>query len=382
MPETMTEAQRALRERVEAFVEHELMPLEQGLPEAQDAPVPETVRLAVVTRARSAGIYGALQPDEHGGDPTGPVERVLVVEALARSNLRLARLALGPGPGMLAGVQGPLRERYLLPLLAGEKRSALAITESRDGKSPTIAERRDGMLRIRGKKSYVTGGADADFYLVWVELTGAAHGAEGRALVIVDRDTPGLSIERAFRSLDGSHHVQLAFDEVAIPESQRLPETNARTSRTQAGLTALRLLVAARASGAALWAVEHASQRLAEPRKGGPPLGDNDAVRLRLADMGIATYAARSVLYRTARLLAHGDDARNQAMVAKVLCTESAVQAIDRAIALEGGQALVVGHPLERLHRELQALLLAEGASDVLRQSLAKGMLEHGFSKL
>jgi acyl-CoA dehydrogenase len=377
MPELLSETQRALRERIATFIERELRPLEASLPEDPGAPVPESVRRAVVERARRAGIHAALQPDGNGADAIGPVERVLVIETLAQSNLRLTRYALGPGPGLLAGLQGPLRERYLLPLLAGEKRSALGITEPRDGQSPLRAERREGMLYLRGKKSYVTGGADADFYLVLARIAQPGDGPESRALVIVDRGVPGLVMEREFRSVDGSHHVQLAFDDVCVPESQLLPDASAGSSRTQSGLAGMRLQVAARASGAARFAVEHTRARLAHQ-----PLGQNEAVRLRLAEMCAAVYAARSVLYRTARLLASGEDARNQAMMTKVLCTESAVQAVDRALALGGGQALVVGHPLERLHRELQTLLQAEGASDVLRQSLAKGVLEHGFTAL
>ncbi|MFI5306207.1 MAG: acyl-CoA dehydrogenase family protein [Polyangiales bacterium] len=378
MPEMLDGAQRDLLARVQAFVDTELRPLELSLPDDPDASVPDDVRRTVIARARHAGLYGALQPVAVGGAALPPLERVLLIETLSRSNLRVARHVLGPGPGMLAGVSGALRERYLLPLLAGEKRSALAITEPRDPSLRTIAQRNEGTLRVRGTKSYVTSGADADFYLVMVALEEPSSGAGRRALLIVDRDSPGLSIVRRFRSLDGSHHVELRFEDVVVPESQLLPEAPTGASRAQTGIAEMRLQVAARATGGAGFALDHTRARLLEPHRN-KALGEDPAVRLRVADMGLALYAARSALYRAARVLGRGEDARNHAIAAKVLCTESAVRVVASAIAVAGGQALVAGHPLERLHRELQALLLTEGASDVLRQSLAKGMLEHGF---
>jgi acyl-CoA dehydrogenase len=309
----------------------------------------------------------------------GAVERVITVETLAQANLRLARYALGPGPGMLAGARGALREHYLQPLLAGEKRSALAITEPRDGQHRTVARRVAGALRVSGRKSYVTGGAEADFFVVSVAIEAAGAEPEARALVVIDRDAPGLLVERAFRSADGSGHVQLLLTDVEVAEDRVLSAPVEAEERVRAGLSDLRMRVAARATGGALWAIDHVTARLREPHRAGIPLGEREGVRLRLSDMALALYGARSALYRTARLLDGGGEARTEVMAAKVLCTEAGVQVLDRAVLLAGGEGLIEGHPLSRLQRELHALLIAEGASDVLRQSLGKAIVERGF---
>ena len=376
----MTAEQRTLRERVGEFVRRELSPLEARLPEGGE--VPGELRREVAARARAAGIHGLLQP---AGIPAeaasvGAVERVIAVETLAQANLRVARYALGPQPGLLAGAQGRTRERYLLPLLAGEKRSALAITEPRDGQHRTIARRDGEAWLVSGRKSYVTGGAEADFFVVAVALEGDDDGeTAARALVIVDRDADGLTVERTFHTMDGSGHVQLLLREVRVDREHVLSPPSEADARVRAGLGDMRLLVAARACGGALWAIEHVTGRVRQPHATGIALGQREGVRLRLADMALATYAARSALYRTARLLERSDDARTELMAAKVLCTEAAAQVLDRAVLLAGGEALVAGHPLGRLQRELQALLLAEGAADVLRQSLGKAIVERGF---
>jgi alkylation response protein AidB-like acyl-CoA dehydrogenase len=242
-----------------------------------------------------------------------------------------------------------------------------------------VARRVADALRVSGRKSYVTGGAEADFFVVSVALEAAGPEPEARALVVIDRDAPGLLVERAFRSADGSGHVQLLLTDVEVAEDRVLSPPVEAEGRVRAGLSDLRMRVAARATGGALWAIDHVTARLREPHRAGIPLGEREGVRLRLSDMALALYGARSALYRTARLLDGGDDARTEVMAAKVLCTEAAVQVLDRAVLLAGGEALIEGHPLSRLQRELHALLIAEGASDVLRQSLGKAIVERGF---
>jgi acyl-CoA dehydrogenase len=379
VPETLTAEQEALRNRVGEFADRVLAPLESGLDRDRESPVPAELRKQVAASARAAGIHHLLQPAADGRHGTGVIERVIAVETLARANLRLARYALGPEPGALAAAAGRLRERYLVPLLAGDKRSALAITEPRDGLSPTLGARETGIVRISGRKSYVTGGAEADFFVVSLTLAATAEQPQARALVVIDRDAPGVRVERSFHSADGSGHVQLAFEDVRVPDDQLLMPPAQGRPPIGAGLNDLRLRVAARACGSAFWAIDHVTERLRAPHREGIPLGQREGVRLRLADMALLLYAARSALYRTARLADHGHDVRHEVLVAKILCTENAVQVVDRAVLLAGGEALIDGHPLERMQRELRTLLIAEGASDVLRQSLGKGIVERGF---
>jgi alkylation response protein AidB-like acyl-CoA dehydrogenase len=207
-----------------------------------------------------------------------------------------------------------------------------------------------------------------------VRLTDAADASAGHALVLIDRETPGLHVERGFSSADGSGHVQLRLESAQVPADQLLGATAPSAAGALSGLTGIRLSVAARATGAALWALDTTRARLLEPHRDGVPLGSREGVRLRLADMALALYAARAALYRTARLAARGNDVREAVMAAKVLCTESAVAVVDRALLLAGATALTTGHPLERLQRELRA-------SDVLRVSLGKAIVERGVGE-
>jgi len=115
---------------------------------------------------------------------------------------------------------------------------------------------------------------------------------------------------------------------------------------------------------------------LQAPHRSGKPLGDKEGVRLRYAELRIQVFAARSALYRAARWVDSGNNSVNETIAAKVFCTEVAGDVVDWAVQLVGGQALVVGHPLEKLYRSVRSMRLVEGANDLLRLNLAKGHLE------
>ena len=377
MPESLTREQQDLRDRVNAFMQEEVRPLEE--PVDANGPIPDEVRRRVRERSRAAGIHGLTQPVEHGGAGAGAVALVVAREAVAAANSRLSGCVFGPGPGVLHAAEGDLRQRYLEPLMRGELRGAWAFTETAptgDSHRPTWAVREDDTLIVTGRKAYVTGGAQADFFAAVVNVEAAKDAPGGPAVVLIDRDTPGLSIEREFTSLDGSGHVELMLDGARIPAANVVGRVGEGMPRALNTISEERIGSAAHATGLAMWAVRYVTSHVTRPHRSGTPLADRDGVRLRYAAMRVETYAARSTLYRTARLLEAGDPAINEIMAAKVFCTETAGRVVDQAVQLAGGQALVTGHPLERLYREVRSMRLAGGASDILLLNVARGVFE------
>ena len=275
-----------------------------------------------------------------------------------------------------------LRERYLPRVMSGELRGAFAFTENRDVAQPTRATREGDELCITGTKSYVTGGARADFYCVMMQVQASEDEPGGAALVVVDRGAKGVSFDRVFSSLDGSDHVELRLEEVRVPIGNVIGRIGEGIPKAMTSIGPMRMTVAAQATGLSIWAIDHVTQHLKAPHRSGTPLADKEGVRLRLSEMCIGTYAARSMLYRTARLLEEGGDLRNEVAATKIFCTENVGRVVDTAVQLVGGQALVDGHPLERLYRRVRALRLAEGASDVLRLHLARGWVELDAGRL
>ena len=366
MPESITRELVELRDRADRFARDVLVPNKAALG-ADHA----RVRSIVVRAARDAGFFAMTQPRAVGGTEAGLVALTVVRDTFASFNTGLAHYAFGPGPGVLGGVSEPLRSRYLLPLLAGEKRAGFAFTEPDDAAHFTHAVRTADGYRVSGRKSYVTGGAHADFLNALVDIP-----EQGRAMLVIETTAPGVVLERKFASLDGSHHAAFRFDDVLVPAANVIGRPGEGMPRAMQQIGDTRLSIAAEAVGLARWAIDFTTQHLKAPHHSGQPLGAREGVRLRYADLRIKTFAARSMLYRTARLGDAGENIVNEGIACKVFATEMLGDVVDGAIQLVGGKALTVGHPLERLYREVRSLRLAEGASDVLRLNLARGSLD------
>ncbi len=375
MPESLNSTLSDLQSRTAALCQDVLVPLAARVHSGE---LPRAVALAEVREAaKSAGLFGLTQPAEFGGRPGGPLALTLVRDTLASFNNPLSGAVLGPGPGVLADCRPELKDTHLAPLLAGEKRAAFAITEPADASKHTWAERDGTDLLVSGVKSYVTGGAEADFVNTLVELEGA-----GRTLVVIDRHSPGVHLVERFESLDGSHHAVLRFDQVRIPETRILGKPGEGMPRSMGQIGDTRLAIAAQATGLARWTLGFLNEQLSAPHRSGQPLGDREGVRLRYADLRIQAYAMRSMLYRTARLAEAGNNIRNEGMACKIFATETLGRIVDDGIQLSGGQALSLSHPLAQLYQRVRAWRIAEGANDVLRINLARGALEFGLGEI
>ena len=359
MPEQLSAPLLALRQEALDFG-REFLGRHQDLP-----------RSDIVAESKRRGFFQMSQPRAFGGSEAGPLALTVVREALAACNAPNVDAVFGPGPGVLAKCDEPLRSGYLIPLLAGEKRSGFGFTEPDDVPAPTTAVPEGDALVINGQKSYVTGGGNADFINTLCTIAG-----QGPALVVIDTTAPGVTLTRRFASIDGSHHAAFTFDHVRVPASPVIGKPGEGLPRAgqQSGDT--RLLIAANVTGWMMFATGFVRDHIRMPDRTGQPRAAREGVRLRYADMRIDTFAARSMLYRTARLAEAGENVVNEAISCKVFCTEAVTRVVDTAIQLVGGNALVTGHPLEQLYREIRSLRLAEGASDVLRLNLVRGDLE------
>jgi len=382
MPESLPAELNELRERLVAFIE-EIRPLEAGLDD--EGPAPEEVRRQVRERSKELGFFGMTQPREVGGSAAGPLAMAVARETIAAANTPLGRFIFGPDPALLRRAEGELRTRYLEPVLAGEKTWSFAFTEPSGPGAPdkaTWAARDGDDLLVTGRKAFVTGGATADFYAALVNVEEDASGPGGTAMLLIDRVTPGVEITRDFRSLEGGGHVELSFDAARVPVGNVLGKIGEGMPRAMGNIGEERMMSAATACGIAMWAVDYVTHHITAGHRSGQRLGDREGVRLRYADMRIETYAARAMLYRTARLVESGDEAINEGAATKVFCTEVAGRMVDTAVQLVGGQALIAGHPLEKMYRRVRSMRLAGGASDILRLTVARGMIEFDTGRL
>ncbi|WP_420446736.1 acyl-CoA dehydrogenase family protein [Candidatus Poriferisodalis sp.] len=337
---------------------------------------------AVRQASMAAGVFGMTQPAAFGGTEAGMLALTIVRDTLGSRNVSDLPGIFGPSPGVLADVRDPLRSQFLLPYLAGELRSGFGFTEPADAPRHTWAVRDGDDLVINGQKSYVTGGGDADFINALVEVSGT-----GPAMVLIETDRPGVVLTQRFGTLDGSHHAAFTFSDVRVPATHVIGEAGRGLGRALDQISATRMAIAADCVGQCRFAIEFVERTLSEraarsgEASGAARIG-TDVERVALGDMRIAAYAARSALYRTARLVDAGENAVNEVMAAKSLATETLSRVCDDAIQLVGGTALVDGHPLVEILRRVRALRLAEGPTEVLAANVARGRLDLGLGRI
>ena len=378
MPENLDPEQNALRLAAETLIT-DLMPLERALEAGE--PV-ESVRPRVIQASREAGFFGMTQPKAVGGSEAGALPLTVVREALASANLEVGRFVFGPRPGVLIAADGRLREEYLLPHLKGEKRGTFGFTESDSAPRPTWARQEGDELVVNGLKSFVTQARGADFVSALVNVEKDAAGVGGTAMVVIDLDAPGVTFEREFSTLEGGDHAAIRFTDVRVPKWRVVGKLGEGMPRALQNISTVRMSLSAEACGMMSYALDYVTDYISAPHRSGVPLSDREGVRLRYADMRIDAYAARSMLYRTARLVDSEANDVNEVMCCKIFCTEAAGRVIDQAVQLVGGNALTRGHPLERLYRHVRSMRFTEGASDILRLNVARGKLELGLGTL
>ncbi len=363
----------SLRDTLRRFLEDEVLPAErrEGVrEEGQASPV-----LRSWARARSAelGLYRLAQPVDLGGGGLGPLGLVTLYEEIARSQCVLHDCILGGDGGLLRLATGPQRERFLLPVLRGELTAALAFTDAREGPRTTAVRRGDGFV-LSGVKSFVTGGPHADLLVTVAKVTDNPGGKTGTAIFAVRRDAPGVKLARDIRTLDGAPHGEFELN-VEVPAANVIGEIGEGVPRALESITALRLRAAATACGAARWTLDYALAQAGRPHRSGVPLGEREQVQAMLGQSAMDLFAARAALYAAARAAESGGDPELEVAMAKAVATEAVAHIVDRAMQLSGGAAVVEGHPLARLYRRIRAWRIAEGTTEILRLTVARGLL-------
>lgn len=373
-----------LQSRLLVFVADQIDPITAGAdPESPSS----ELRREIARRSDVAGFYQLAVPESDGGLGAGPRTITAAREALALSGNPLASRVLGSGPGILRLADNDAqRDELYAPVLRGERTAAFAFTEALrpdGGREPTQALRAtlddgsDGFL-VTGAKGFVTGGASSDWLVVVANVPD-----EGTALLVIDRDAEGVTEGELGASMDGSTHSPFYFESVAVPESRLLGAVGDGLPRAMQNIDRMRLGVAADCVGWSRWVTRTTLERIEGPHRSGTPLAEQQQVQAIFADMVADTFAARTSLYQAAEARESDEPtAGTQVAAAKWLASECLHRTVDRAIQLHGAQALLRGHPLERLYRTSRSLRIAEGPTELLRLTVTRHVRHNGPSAL
>ncbi len=341
-------------------------------------------RALVQALGQAGWLRHAVAGEAHGGAAAQIDTRAicLIRETLARHNgladFAFAMQGLGSGAISLAGTESQ-KARYLGRVARGEAIAAFALSEPDAGSdvaAMACAARLDGdHYVIDGEKTWISNGGIADFYVVFVR-TGEAPGARGISALIVDADTPGLEIAERIDVIAPHPLARLRFSGCRVPVGQRLGAAAEGFKLAMRTLDVFRTSVAAAALGFARRALDEALQRATSRRMFQGVLADFQLTQAKLAQMATQIDSAALLTYRAAWQRDQGQSVTSEAAMAKMTATENAQQVIDAALQMWGGLGVVSEQPVERLYREIRALRIYEGATEVQQLIIARELLK------
>lgn len=344
---------------------------------------PDDVDTACRSLVRKLGVGGWLRycvPDQEGRLDVRSL--ALIRETLARhsglADYAFAMQGLGSGAISLFGTTRQ-KEAYLPAVARGDKIAAFALTEPDSGSDvaslEATAEERDGDFVINGAKTYISNGGIADFYVLFAR-TGEAPGAKGISTFLVDRQTAGLDDSERIDVIAPHPLATLRFENMRIPGSALIGDRGRGFAQAMATLDVFRTTVGAAALGFARRALDEATGRALARRLGGGKLADNAITQSKLAEMVLDVETAALLIYRAAWLRdVQGQRNSREAALAKLHATDGAQRVIDNAVQIFGGLGVTRGVPVERLYREIRALRIYEGASEVQKVVIARAHL-------
>jgi alkylation response protein AidB-like acyl-CoA dehydrogenase len=370
--------QQMLRDMVRRFVADKVIPHARSWDKA------ETFPLQLVRELGQMGLLGICIPTALGGAGLGALEAALVVEELARGDGSLA-LTVASHNGLCAGhifLAGTpeQKERYVRPLAAGDKLGAWALTEPNSGSDAahmaTNAVRDGEGWRLNGSKIFITQGTVGDIYVV-LAATDRAAGTRGITAFIVERDAPGFGQAplKDKMGMRGSDTAELSFDQVYVPDSQRLGALNQGFTDTLKILDRGRISIAALSVGLGRAALEESRRYSQQRQQFGKPIAEFQAIQWKLADMATEVDAARLLTWRAAWLCDKQLPFATQASIAKLFASEAGLRAADEAVQIHGGYGYTAEFPVERNLRDAKLCTIGEGTSEVQRIVIARGIL-------
>ena len=315
------------------------------------------------------------------GEPLDVRTLCLMRETFARhdglADFAFAMQGLGMGAVSLFGT--PAQRTWLRKTRSGTAIAAFALTEPLSGSDvaamTATATRQDGGYVLNGEKTYISNGGIADLYLV-LARTGEAPGARGLSAFLLPAALPGLEIVSRIEVIAPHPLAHLRFNNIVFPEAALIGKPGEGFKIAMSVLDVFRSTVGAAALGFARRALDEALVRVKLPKASGTTLAELQMVQGHIADMALEIDASALLVYRAAWTRDTGATRiTREAAMAKLYATESAQRVIDTALQLHGGDGVRHGFAVEHLYREIRALRIYEGASDVQRVVIARAVL-------
>lgn len=377
-----SEEQTLIVDTVRRFVREEILPLEEKLDPDADEVEPE-VLAGLVARTKAMGLYGLDTPPEYGGPDIDMATRVLIAIECAQHRAGLYAPCYnafgGARQAQLFEATEAQKEKYLYPMLRGEKRAFFGLSEPSGGSDPARAIRtravRDGdEWVLNGTKLWISGADRADYGLVFARTGGP--GRAGVTAFIVETHWPGFNVARVVHTLRSAKYAtEIHMDGLRVPHGNILGREGGGFAIANDRLARQRVPYAAECLGVAVaahrMAVEYAKLR----ETFGAPLASRQGIQWMLVENEIDIRAARLLVLDAASRADRGEPFRTESAIAKLVCAENGFRVVDRAMQIHGGLGVAKDLPLERWFREMRIRRIGEGPSEVQKHVIARDII-------
>lgn len=368
---------RKFKEYCHAFSRDIMTPVSEKYGETDDIP-PEMVKIMA-----DAGFFQLLVPEDLGGKGFKALPVCLAREQLAgvycAADVTMAMQGLGSYPILLAGNKDQ-KENYLTRIGRGDLLTTYALTEPAagsdvNGMKSEARETSDGFI-LNGVKRFISNGHAANIMVAFVK-TPFSDNPRSISAFIVEKGMQGFTINKRLKMLAPHDMVELTFDNCFVPRNNLLGKVGEGYNIAMKTLDVFRMSVGAAAVGIGQAAFDAALSYAKKRAQFGSPIAKFQAIQFKLAEMATELDAARGLVYRAAILKDRGEvNVSRHASMAKFYATEAAFRAVDQGLQIHGGIGVMQGSVIERLYREIRALRVYEGTSEIQRLVIANSLLK------
>ncbi|MGB6067828.1 MAG: acyl-CoA dehydrogenase family protein [Desulfomonilaceae bacterium] len=377
IPDYFQETHHILRQTVARFVDREIKPHVESWEEAGEFP------RELYRKAAEVGLLGVCYPQEWGGIETDIFHEVVVTEELTRSGsggvaagLMSHGIALPP---ILALGNEEQKERFVPPVLRGEKIASLGVTEPGGGSDVanirTRAVRDGGCYIVNGSKTMITSGTRADFVTMAVRTGGPGH--HGLSLLVVETNSPGFSVSKKLRKMGwwASDTAELALHDVRVPVENLLGAEGSAFYGLMHNFQKERLYLALMANSTAQLALEESIKYARIREAFGKPLTGFQVTRHKLVDMATLVEVSREFTYRVAAKIQAGANAVKEISMAKIFSADICDRVCHQAVQIHGGYGYMREYLVERLYRDSRILSIGGGTTEIMKELISKMIL-------
>lgn len=332
------------------------------------------------------GLLGSFFPEQYGGAGASLTTRAIVSEEMARVNAGLdisvfADIVLFARALNTHGTEEQ-KQKYLMPVLRGDKIGSMAITEPRGGSDAlsarTNARKEGGDYVINGSKTFITNAPIADFILVIARTSGEARKIDSGTWFIVERGTPGLETGKPLQKMGmkSSPTGEVFLTDVRVPAAQVLGEVDRGFHYLMESLDVERVLEGASTVGIAQGCLDAATAYVQERQVFGRKIAEYQLIQEKIATMSVGIEMSRTMLYRLLRAVARGETVTREAAILKLYSSQMAVQASNDAVQIFGGYGYMEEYPVARLYRDAKHHEIGAGTSEIMKIIISRETLK------